>query len=67
MRAKEFEMFALSYKGEINDENVYDTFEEAERAREEEIRDACREDARDGCYSKRREAFYWHALQVVEL
>lgn len=60
-------MFALSYKGEINDEIVYNTFEEAERAREEEIRDACREDLRDGCYSKRREAFYWHALQVVKL
>lgn len=60
-------MFALAYEGEINDEIVYDTLEEAERAREEEIRDACREDARDGCYSSRREAFYWHALQVVAL
>lgn len=60
-------MFALAYEGEINDEIVYDTLEEAERAREEEIRDACREDARDGCYSRRREAFYWHALQVVAL
>ena len=60
-------MFALSYKGEINDENVYDTFEEAERAREEEIRDVCREDLRDGCYSKRREAFYWNAFKVVRI
>lgn len=60
-------MFALAYKDEINDEIVYDTYEEAERAREEEIRDACREDLRDGCYSKRREAFYWYALKVVEL
>lgn len=60
-------MFALSYKGEINDENVYDTFEEAERAREEEIRDACREDALYGCYSKRREASYWQAFKVVRI
>lgn len=60
-------MFALSYYGVINDENVYDTHEEAERAREEEIRDACREDARDGCYSKGREAIYWRAIQVAEL
>ena len=60
-------MFVLSYEGEFNEENVYDTFDEAERAREEEIRDACREDLRDGCYSESREAFYWAALQVVEL
>lgn len=60
-------MFAISFNGEVVTENTYDTYEEAQRAIEEQVRDACREDVLYGCYSKRREASYWRAFKVVKI
>ena len=60
-------MFAISYRGEVNEDFIYETYEEAQRAIEKEVLDACREDALYGCYSKRREASYWQAFKVVRI
>lgn len=60
-------MFAISFNGVVDEENTYDTPEEAQREIEEQVRDACREDALYGCYSKRREAGYWRAFKVVRI
>lgn len=60
-------MFAISFNGVVDEENTYDTPEEARRAIEEQVRDACREDMRDDCYSRAREASYWRAFKVVRI
>ena len=65
-------MFYVVKKNEAHDPEVtrgldgFETRAEAERARSEEVRDACREESRDGCYSRRREAYYWNSLVVIE-
>lgn len=57
--------YYLSFDGDINEDEAYDTIEDADRAKKKLIREQCQEDALYGQYSKRREARYWAITGIV--
>lgn len=60
-------MFAIIFDGEIDDSELFDTYDAAEREIEERVCDACREDAQFGCYSEQQEAAYWAMYDIKEI
>lgn len=60
-------MFAIIFDGEIDDSELFDTYEEAQQEIDSRVLDACREEAQYGCYSEQQENVYWDMYDIAEI